>query len=125
MKTTRLRVILLDVEPAVIRVIDVPTVVTLPELHELLQAAVGWTDSHLHMFVTDEARYGAADLDSMTDQRDEAGMPLRDLPPSFGYLYDFGDGWNHRIEVLGRGDDEPGCRYGEGSSRGRRPTTCR
>lgn len=115
MKTTRLRITLLDVEPAVIRVIDVPAVVTLPELHELLQAAVGWTDSHLHQFVTDGARYGVADLDGMPDEQDEAGVLLRDLPPRFGYLYDFGDGWEHRIEVVGRGDAEPGCRYGEGS----------
>lgn len=115
MKTTRLRITLLDVEPAVIRVIDVPAAVTLPELHELLQAAVGWTNSHLHQFVTDEARYGVADLDAMPDEQDEAAVLLRNLPPRFGYLYDFGDDWNHRIEVLGRGDDEPGCRYGEGS----------
>lgn len=114
MRTTRLRVTLLAVEPAVIRVIDVPAVSTLPELHELLQAAVGWTDSHLHQFVTGEARYGALDLDAMEDERDEAGVLLTDLPPRFSYLYDFGDGWDHTIEVISRGDDEPGCRYGEG-----------
>ena len=67
MKTTRLRVTLLEVRPAVFRVIDVPAVSTLPELHELLQAAVGWTDSHLHQFVTGEARYGVPDLDAMED----------------------------------------------------------
>ena len=115
MKTTRLRVTLLNVEPAVFRVMDVPAAVTLPELHDLLQAAVGWTDSHLHQFVTDEARYGVADLDAMEDERDETGVLLRDLPPQFGYLYDFGDGWEHGVEIVGRGDDEPGCRYGEGS----------
>jgi len=114
MKTTRLRVTLLGVEPVVIRVIDVPAVSTLPELHELLQAAVGWTDSHLHQFVTGESRYGVPDLDAMEDERDEAGVLLRDLPAHFSYLYDFGDGWDHTVEVIGRGDDEPGCRYGEG-----------
>lgn len=39
MKTTRLRVVLRDVEPAVAQVVDVPTSATLPELHDLLQAA--------------------------------------------------------------------------------------
>ncbi len=114
METTRLRVTLLGVEPTVIRVIDVPAVSTLPELHEQLQAAVGWTDSHLHQFVTDEALYGVPDLDAMEDERDETGVLLRDLPARFSYLYDFGDGWDHTIEVIGRGDDQPGCRYGEG-----------
>jgi hypothetical protein len=113
-ETTRLRVTLLGVEPTVIRVIDVPAVSTLPELHEQLQAAVGWTDSHLHQFVTDEALYGVPDLDAMEDERDETGVLLRDLPARFSYLYDFGDGWDHTIEVIGRGDDQPGCRYGEG-----------
>ncbi len=114
MKTTRLRVTLVGVEPAVMRVIDVPALSTLPELHELLQAAVGWTNSHLHQFVTGEARYGVLDLDAEQDERDEAGVLLRDLPPQFSYLYDFGDGWDHTVEVIGPGDDEPGCRYGEG-----------
>ncbi len=57
-KTTRLRVVLCDVEPALARVIDVPAKATLPELHDLLQAAIGWTNSHLHQFVTPEATYG-------------------------------------------------------------------
>ena len=34
-------------------------------------------------------------------------------PPRFGYLYDFGDGWTHDIEVLGPGEARPGCDYGE------------
>jgi hypothetical protein len=28
--------------------------VSLPELHHLLRAAMGWTDSHLHQFLTAE-----------------------------------------------------------------------
>jgi Plasmid pRiA4b ORF-3-like protein len=65
-KTTRLRVVLCDVDPALARVIDVPAAVTLPELHDLLQAAIGWTNSHLHQFVTPEATYGV-DLDTDDD----------------------------------------------------------
>jgi hypothetical protein len=53
MRTTRLRVVLRDVEPTVSRTLDVPATATLPELHDLLQAALGWTDSHLHRFVAD------------------------------------------------------------------------
>jgi hypothetical protein len=40
-----------EVVPKVTRIIDVPAGVLLPELHDLLQVAVGWTDSHLHMFL--------------------------------------------------------------------------
>ena len=53
MRTTRLRVTMSEVEPAVVRVLDVPAGVLLPELHDILQVAIGWTDSHLHQFVAD------------------------------------------------------------------------
>ena len=97
-----------------VRIIDVPAAVMLPELHDLLQVAVGWTNSHLHLFVTESASYGMADPDADADEHDEAGVKLKDLPTRFTYLYDFGDGWDHAVEVMGPGGDEPGCRYGEG-----------
>jgi hypothetical protein len=103
--TARLRVVLRGVEPAVARVIDVPASATLPELHELLQAAIGWTDSHLHQFVTPQETYGMEIPGAEVwpeDQRDETGALLADLGTEFEYLYDFGDGWTHDIEVPNR-----------------------
>lgn len=52
-----------DVSPAVVRVIDVPASSVLPELHELLQVAMGWAGRHLHQFVAGDARYGVVDPD--------------------------------------------------------------
>lgn len=118
MKTTRLRVVLCDVEPALARVIDVPAAATLPELHDLLQAAIGWTNSHLHQFVTPEATYGMAIPGEDVwpeDQRDETGARLADLGDRFEYLYDFGDGWTHDVELLGPGGAAPGCVDGYGA----------
>lgn len=104
-----------EVAPPVVRVIDVPAAYSLPELHLVLQVALGWTESHLHQFVARDLRYGVPDDDDWDDQQDEAGVRLRDMPALFTYLYDFGDGWEHDVEVLGPGEDEPGCRYGEGT----------
>ncbi len=118
MKTTRLRVVLCGVEPAVARVIDVPASAILPELHDLLQAAIGWTDSHLHQFVTPDATYGMEISGGEVwpeDQRDEDDARLVDLGSKFEYLYDFGDGWSHDVEVLGPGDSAPGCIDGYGA----------
>jgi hypothetical protein len=113
-RTIRLRVTLREVEPVVRRVVDVPATVTLPELHQLLQVALGWTDSHLHRFESPTGSWGPPD-EFDEQQHDEAGARLKDLGAAFGYLYDFGDGWEHDVEVLGAGDAEPGCRYGEGT----------
>ena len=44
MRTTRLLVTMRDVVPRVERVIDVPAAITLDELHEVVQVAIGWTD---------------------------------------------------------------------------------
>jgi hypothetical protein len=117
-RTARLQVVLRGVEPPVVRVIDVPSAATLPELHDLLQAAIGWTDSHLHQFVTADATYGMVlpgDDVWPEDQRDETGARLADLAAGFEYHYDFGDGWIHDVEMLGRGGEAPGCVDGHGA----------
>lgn len=117
MKTTRLRVTLREVQPVLTRVIDVPPDSTLPELHDLLQIAVGWTDSHLHQFVTaDKTAYGVpSDDDDWMEQQDETKHHLKGLSTPLTYLYDFGDNWKHDIEVLGPGADQVGCVFGEGT----------
>jgi hypothetical protein len=110
-----LRISLRDVSPAVVRVIDVPAASTLPELDELFRAALGWTNSHLHQFVAGDRTYGAVDPardDGLHE--DEAAVRLRDLPARFVYLYDLGDGWEHDVDVVGRGGDVPGCVDGSG-----------
>ncbi len=116
MRTTRLRVSLRGVAPPVVRVLDVPRDVTLPELHDLLQVGIGWTDSHLHQFEAGQIRYGIPhpDFDGDLDSRDERTATVRDLPVRFRYLYDFGDGWEHDIDNLGSGGPEPGCVDGQG-----------
>lgn len=116
MRTIRLRVSMRQVKPRVERVIDVPAAITLDDLHEVLQVALGWTDSHLHQFRTDDTTY-AVPFEQWDEGRevDERGVPLSALPKNFIYAYDFADGWEHDIEVLGGGGDLPGCVGGEGA----------
>ena len=114
-RTARLRISLRDVSPAVVRVIDVPATSTLPELHELFQVALGWTDSHLHQFVVGDRTYGVVEPEWDDGlHEDEARVRLRDVPARFVYLYDLGDGWEHDVEVVGGGDDVAGCVDGTG-----------
>lgn len=114
-RTVRLRVRLRDVEPIVERVIDVPSASRLPELHELLQAATGWVDAHLHEFVAGEQHFGVPDPDGLDDQvSDETLVGLSALGPRWIYRYDFGDDWVHDVEVLGPGGDQVACVGGRG-----------
>lgn len=44
----RLKVTLSDVEPQALRCFDVPLKIKRNRLHEVIQAATGWTDRHLY-----------------------------------------------------------------------------
>ncbi|MDU6568846.1 MAG: hypothetical protein E6515_14665, partial [Enterococcus faecalis] len=46
----RAEVHILDIEPRISRTLELPITLNLAQLHEVLQAAFGWTDSHLHQF---------------------------------------------------------------------------
>ena len=48
----RVRIDLHGAKPPVWRRVELPGDLTLPRLHDAIQAAMGWTDSHLHRFRT-------------------------------------------------------------------------
>ncbi len=104
-----------EVRPAVLRRVQVPGDMTLAGLHQVVQVAMGWTDSHLHEFDVDGVRYGLPDPDWDVDEvRDEARVKLFRLlgqGSRVGYVYDFGDGWTHRLTVEKVLAPEPGVSY--------------
>lgn len=76
----------------------------LSRLHEVIQIAMGWTNSHLHQFVAGRVFYGPSDPDFDdlgTKSLDEAKYSVSDVAPRlksrFVYEYDFGDGWEHEV----------------------------
>ncbi|REG31615.1 pRiA4b ORF-3-like protein [Paracoccus versutus] len=84
----------------------VPSDWTLDRLHLVLQAAFGWTDSHLHEFRIGGLRYGDPALldDGFGGPPvfDYAEVRLQDFvgrDAGFTYAYDFGDGWEHLIRI--------------------------
>jgi hypothetical protein len=45
---------------------------TLAELHEVIQTAIGWTNTHLHEFEIDGVSYGDPDPDWESEFADES-----------------------------------------------------
>jgi Plasmid pRiA4b ORF-3-like protein len=112
----RLKVTLKGVEPLVMRPIDVPLKIRLDRLHLILQAALGWTDSHLYLFSAGGAEWGVPDEDFPDDAAPAAGTALRDViedtrARTLHYVYDFGDHWDHVIKVERIGEAVPNLLY--------------
>jgi hypothetical protein len=101
-----------DVKPLVWRRIQLPARYSFWDLHVAIQDAMGWTDSHLHRF---EMTHAARPIQK------EFGIPLDDPSPGVLvilpdwevaiamwftkpkhralYTYDYGDNWEHTVEL--------------------------
>jgi len=98
-------------KPRIWRRLRLPGDVTLEVVHLVLQAAMGWSDSHPHRFQPGGARgytgpyfITAFDEEEEGDEgtREEAvrlDQVLREPGDRLTYLYDFGDGWEHLITL--------------------------
>ena len=100
-----IRVQLRDIEPTIWRLLRVRPQTRLARFHKILQKAMGWTDSHLHLFEIDGKPYGEGDFDWDFDVQDYTDVKLEDIftggRTSFLYEYDMGDSWRHDITLLG------------------------
>lgn len=99
----RVKVTLRHVAPPIWRRIEVPADVKLWKFHRILQAAMGWTDAHLHAYRIGEARYGIPDPDIPDDETvNERNVRLDQIAAEgdkLSYEYDFGDGWEHELKI--------------------------
>ena len=93
----RLKITLDDVEPTVLRRVDVPFDIRLDRLHLTIQAAMGWTNSHLYEIraagVGWSTPYPDQDWagDFLDARKDRLGDVLEDAGTKMlKYLYDFG-----------------------------------
>ena len=111
-----LRIKLDDVEPAVVRRVEVPLTIRLDRLHLVLQAAMGWTNSHLYEIRARDVGWGRPDPDFGDGPLDASKARLVDVLEDVGarslkYLYDFGDGWEHSVRIERITDAVPGIAY--------------
>lgn len=106
LKLYTLRIELLNIEPLIWRRVQIDGNASLGYLHHTIQAAFGWEDAHLHEFEVGVDRFtnvhdGGAEL--ADDVEDESVQAIESVAAAvgdaFGYRYDFGDDWEHRIVV--------------------------
>jgi GNAT superfamily N-acetyltransferase len=112
----RLKIELDEMEPPVLRRIEVPQTIRLDDLHVVIQAAMGWENYHMYEFrVGRTVAYGLTDPDwPDTDTQSAKKATLADLigrlkrNKTFHYIYDFGDDWLHivKLEALVEADPE-------------------
>jgi hypothetical protein len=71
-------------------------------VHYLIQATMGWTNTHMHQFQIGRDYYGL-DPDGEMDLLDPSKVTLASLwrqdETKFRYEYDFGDSWLHDIVI--------------------------
>ena len=105
------KITLEDSKPPIWRRIQVPETYTFWDLHVAIQDAMGWSDYHLHLF---EVR------DPSTGMKIEIGIPEKEYGEegetlagkkqkiadyfsmenrTADYVYDFGDNWEHKIQL--------------------------
>jgi hypothetical protein len=104
-----------DVEPEVSRIVAVPLGIRLDTLHLVIQAAMGWSNSHLWMFQARGCSWGVPDPD-FDGPSDAARTTLIDMIADIGtnrfeYVYDFGDHWSHTIKIVKPMPTVPGVAY--------------
>lgn len=98
----QLKITLRYTAPPIWRRVEVQGDTRLSKLHKILQIVMGWTDSHLHAFRCGKASYGTPDPDFPDDLQSERNVRLDQILAKGGtliYEYDFGDGWEHVLEV--------------------------
>jgi len=116
----RFKITLKETRPAIWRRVETQDL-TLEKLHELIQTAMGWTNSHLHCFKIGDKRYADPQfMDPAFDDLGEtsyAGVRVSDLVSQYGskmklnYEYDYGDGWQHTVKMEKVTEAEPRIRY--------------
>src|SRR5688500_18355419 len=109
----QLKVTLKGSKPPIWRRLQVRGSTTLYKLHDILQIAMGWSDSHLHQFIVGDTYYGIPEAEDWgpeikSERRVRLGQIVSDAKDRFVYEYDFGDSWVHDIVVEKVLSPEPG-----------------
>ncbi|MGH3928569.1 MAG: plasmid pRiA4b ORF-3 family protein [Pseudonocardiaceae bacterium] len=109
----QVKITLRGTKPPIWRRLEVPSKITLEQLHHSIQQAFGWHGYHLWVFSTPAGEYGMTDPE--LGHGSAAARKLDDVASRVGdrirYTYDFGDDWEHDLLVEDVLTAEPGVGY--------------
>lgn len=104
----QLKITLSYTNPPIWRRLLVHSDINLGLLHAVFQVAMGWTNSHLHHFIIGKDRYADPRMNEerfmdeepdLDEWKTSLATALSGKQSPFLYEYDFGDSWQHLIEV--------------------------
>ncbi|MBV9824589.1 MAG: plasmid pRiA4b ORF-3 family protein [Alphaproteobacteria bacterium] len=101
-----LRIDLIDSDPPIWREVEVPTAITLRQLHTIVQAAMEWEDAHLWEFTIGREPIGSSRATKLTLQD-----LLRPRVTRLLYTYDMGDCWEHQLTLTKPRAADPALTY--------------
>jgi hypothetical protein len=104
------KIILSDIKPPIWRRIQIPETYSFWDLHVAITDAMGWADYHLHEFrtkdpsTTQEVRIGNPidedwGITTLPEHKQKISKYFSLDNKKAVYLYDFGDGWHHIIQL--------------------------
>jgi hypothetical protein len=109
-------------KPPVWRRLQVPADLSLDQLHEVIQVAMGWGSCHMHVFSDGWNEYGLPDreLGHLDERKVRLSQTLTSVGDKIRYTYDFGDDWEHdvileKILPADAGVTGPVCIAGKGA----------
>lgn len=94
-----LKVQLMDSKPKVWRRFTVSSSIDMHSLHNLLQEVMGWDNYHAYTFATKLGHINDSPESPLPADEIPLMAVLRNEGDSMGYIYDFGDHWEHVVEL--------------------------
>ena len=101
----KLHIWIRQISPMIWRRILVRSESSIAQLHDIIQIAFGWSDSHLYRFRIHGRDYGVSRPGGPGFAQDAHQVRLADFQfrrnERFLYEYDFGDRWHHEVRIEG------------------------
>ena len=109
----QVKITLADIKPPIWRRIEIKDC-NLSKLHPIIQVCLGWNGFHLWAFEINGEQYGDDPTGEM-EMESSLKVKVSDLVQAgvkkFRYVYDFGDNWEHIIQVEKVLEADPKVKY--------------